>query len=200
MTTTSIRRLNTTLPTIPAADLPPLVYAHSADHDPALTATPAAFRPIVGAGWAKPSAGGLWTAPVTSYTPDGLPADSAWLKRCRSEMPTGAYTRLTEIVPDASARVLIVDTQADLAAIVDAYPASYGLHLPSIDDRYPDWPALAADGWDALYLTDDGQWETRRPPHGPNLYTWDVATVFWLRPAYTVGDTAAVPASQGGAA
>ena len=201
MTTTPTRRLDTVLPTVPAADLPPLVYAHGTDHDPAVTATPAAFRPIVGAGWAKPSAGtGLWTAPVTSSTPDGLPADSAWLEWCRIETPTGDYTHLTEIIPDASARVLVVDTQNDLIRIVDAYPASYGLHLSCIDDRYPDWPALAANGWDALYLTDNGQWETRLPPHGPNLYTWDVATVFWLRPAYTVGRTTVVPASQGGAA
>lgn len=189
-----------TLSTISAADLPPLVYAHGADHDLALTATPTAFRSVVGAGWVKPTAGGLWTAPVTNSTPDGLPADSAWLEWCRIETPTGDYTHLTEIIPDASARVLVVDTQSDLIRIVDAYPASYDLHLSSIDDRYPDWPALAANGWDALYLTDNGQWETRLPPRGPNLYGWDVATVFWLRPAYTVGRTAAVPASQGGAA
>lgn len=184
------------LTAISSALLPPLAYAHSADHDSALTA-PMYFRPIVSEGWVKPKSGtGLWTAPVVATGADGSPTDTAWLIYTREEMdgPEGAYTHLTEIKPDGNARVLQVDTQADLIAIVAAYPAAPvmpGLHR----GPYPDWAALAQD-WDAVYLTDEGQWATRLPRTGPDLYSWDVATVLWLRPAYRVGRTVAVPSQR----
>jgi hypothetical protein len=180
------------LPVITGAELPPLAYAHSADHDPALTA-PAHFRPIVHEGWVKPKSGtGLWTAPVTAADASGSPTDTAWLIYTREEMdvPAGSYSYLTEITPLADARVLRVDTHADLIAIVAAYPAApitSGLHR----GPYPNWTDMARD-WDAVYLTDDGQWATRLPRSGPDLYSWDVATVLWLQPAYTVGRTVAI--------
>lgn len=65
------------LPAVTGADLPRLVYAHSADHDPTLT-LPNRFRPIQPGGYVKPNAGGMWTAPVTEAAADGTPAQSAW--------------------------------------------------------------------------------------------------------------------------
>lgn len=181
------------LPSIAGRDLPPLAYAHNSSHDTALT-RPEHFRPVVGSGRVKPGGGGLWTAPVTATTPEGMPADTAWLEWCRAE-DFGAeyYTHLTEILPAPGARVLRIDSQADLVAIIDAFPA--GMHDAAprhCRHRVPDWVALAAAGWDAVYLTDEGQWATRIPPSGPDLYSWDLATVLWLRPAYTVGRTAVV--------
>lgn len=179
--------MSANLPTIAAADLPPLAYAHPAAHDIALTASPSSFRPVIGSGWVKPNGGsGLWTAPITRYTEAGLPADSVWLEWARLEMDFDGPSELTEIFPTAEARVLLIDSQADLVAIVDAYPAGRAFD----DLRYPDWPRLAADGWDAVYLTDEGQWATRLPDSGPDLYGWDMASVLWLRHAYTVGRTA----------
>ncbi|MCX5587608.1 hypothetical protein [Streptomyces erythrochromogenes] len=181
------------LPSVLGADLPALAYSHSAAHDPALT-HPAKFRPVLSDGWVKPKSGsGLWTAPITARTALGAPSDTAWLTFCREELwgAGDAYTHLTEIQPEPAARVLRIDTQADLIAIAGAYPAQPIAGLSR--GPYPDWAALAAD-WDAVYLTDDGQWATRLPYSGPDLYGWDVASVLWLRPRYSVGATVAVAA------
>lgn len=190
------------LATITPTDLPPQAYAHTADHDITLTADPAHWRPIrdIGTGWVKPKGGtGLWTSPVTARTPDGAPADSAWLEWCRAEMDTDTADQyLTEIAPAPTARLLLIDSQAHLAAIIDRYPAAQNPHIHRAG--YPDWPAMAAD-WDGVYLTDQGQWATRLPDTGPDLYGWDMESCLWLRPAYTVGRTARATArSEAGAA
>jgi hypothetical protein len=180
------------LSTIAAPQLPPLAYAHNNNVDVAGIA----FRPIAGFGWVKPHANtGLWTAPVTRTNNDGTPADSEWLEWCRSEWDTAGYTHLTEIGPFADARVLLIDCLADLVAVVNTFPAS-GEFSTGLNDRYPDWVALAEASWDAVFLTNRGQWATRMPPRGPNLYGWDVPSVLWLRPAYSVGRTVELDAAS----
>lgn len=192
------------LATITAAALPPQAYAHTAEHDVTHTANPARWRPIrsIGTGWVKPAAGsGLWTSPVTAHTDDGAPSDSAWLEWCRAEMDSDTSDLLlTEITPVAGARLLLIDDQAHLTAIVDAFPESDSQWI----DRgrlYPNWEALAAAGWDGVYLTDRGQWVTRLPQSGPDLYSWDLESLLWLRHAYAVGRTVpSVAHSEAGAA
>ncbi|GAA4702382.1 hypothetical protein [Streptomyces youssoufiensis] len=178
-----------TLATITAISLPDQVYAHAADHDVALTAGRETFRPVTGDGWVKPAIGtGLWTAPVTTRHDDGSPADSAWLERMREDMEADTSDLLlTEIHPSTDAQILLIDCQEHLAAIVDAFPAAP--HVPGLRRIYPGWQALAEAGWDAVYLTDRGQWATRLPVSGPDLYGWDLECVLWLRHAYTVGRT-----------
>lgn len=78
-----------------------------------------------------------------------------------------------------------IDSIADLTTVVDAFPATLGFPGAS---RYPDWLALAAAGWDAVYLTDKGQWATHMS-HPLDLYGWDCASVLWLRPSFVVGRT-----------
>jgi hypothetical protein len=175
---------------VAVTDLPPLAYAHGDNHDPALT-HPDHFRPVVNSdigASAKPH-GGLWTAPVAEAGPDGTVLRTAWTDWYRdNEYGTDDYAHFLWIRPRPDARVLLIDTLDDLRAIVAAYPAVPA--RPALDflrNKYPDWPALAAAGWDAVFLTDDGQWATRLPLYRePELYTWDCATVLWLRPAYTV--------------
>lgn len=174
-----------------AANLPRLAYVH----DNATDIAAAPFRPITSdTGWVKPNPGtGLWTAPVTRTNADGAPADTEWLAYCRDEMnDTDGCEYLTEIVPAVDARVLLIDSLPDLVAIVDEFPAS-NRFLVGLADRYPDWSAIAGASWDAVYLTDRGQWETRLPPRGPNLYGWDIPSVLWLNPAFSVGRTVEVP-------
>jgi hypothetical protein len=182
------------LATLPADALPPQAYAHAADHDVRLTADPTHWRPIrdIGTGWVKPHAAtGLWTSPVTAHRADGTPTDSAWLEWCRSETDTDTSSRmLTEIWPISNARLLLIDEQAHLAAIINAYPAEPNPYVPHRNGGlYPDWAALAADGWDGVYLTGRGQWATRLPKSGPDLYGWDLESCLWLRPTYVVGRT-----------
>lgn len=193
------------LATITAVSLPPQVYAHTAAHDVTLTANPARWRPVKGIdmGWVKPHSGtGMWTSPVTARTADGLPADSAWLEWCRTEMDSDTSGQLlTEITPHGTARLLLIDDQTHLAAIVAAYPAERNPYVPHRYGLYPDWEALAADGWDGVYLTERGQWATRLPHSGPDLYGWDLESMLWLRPAFAVGRTARSAArSEAGAA
>ncbi|MEU7399956.1 hypothetical protein [Streptomyces sp. NPDC044948] len=194
------------LATITTAALPPQVYAHTEGHDVNLTADPAHWRPVrgIGTGWVKPHAGtGLWTSPVTAHRTDRTPTDSAWLEWCRSEMDSDTSPLwLTEIWPTGDARLLLIDDQAHLAAIIAAYPAKPNRYVAHRNGgRYPDWEALAADGWDGVYLTDRGQWATRLPRSGPDLYGWDLESCLWLRPSFVVGRTVRSAArSEAGAA
>ncbi|MET8826024.1 hypothetical protein ABZX40_13205 [Streptomyces sp. NPDC004610] len=179
------------LATITSASLPAQVYAHDPEHEVSLTADPACFRPIVGVGtgWVKPAAGsGLWTAPVTARSAAGVPADSAWLEWQRSQMDTDTSdSLLTEIIPAPRARLLLIDCHEHLVEIVNAFPAD--ADLPFVAELYPDWPGMAAAGWDGVYLTERGQAATRWPASGPDLYSWDLESMLWLRHAYTVGRT-----------
>ena len=181
---------------IPVADLPPLAYLYGENHDPALT-EPEHFRAITSNGWVKPS-GGLWTAPITARADDGSVLRTAWTEWCVDNMWADLVkARFLEILPRPDARVLLVDAMDDLQALVAAFPNTeprYRLRYGHAD-QFPNWQTMAAC-WDAVYLTDAGQWATRLPPYGePNLYTWDCASVLWLRPAYSV----AVSCPTGGA-
>jgi hypothetical protein len=180
------------LATITAVSLPQQVYAHTAEHDVAMTTDPDRFRPIqgIGTGWVKPKGGtGLWTSPVTGRTDDGAPADSAWLEWCRSEMDADTSgLLLTEITPVRDARLLLIDDQAHLVSIIQEFPQSDSQWIGR-GRLYPDWEAMAAAGWDGVYLTDRGQWATRLPKSGPDLYSWDLESMLWLRHTYTVGRT-----------
>ncbi|MGW4222929.1 hypothetical protein ACWEG1_05680 [Streptomyces bauhiniae] len=187
------------LATIPADVLPPQVYAHPIEHDVTVTADPNRFRAIrgIGTGWVKPKGGtGLWTAPVTATAADGRPVDSAWLEWCRAEMDSDTSDQyLTEIHPMPGARILLIDCHEHLVEIVRQFPAASD--MPWVAESYPDWEGLAAAGWDAVYLTDRGQWATRLPKSGPDLYSWDLESCLWLRHAYTVGRTAVSQTPEG---
>lgn len=175
------------LPMMTGADLPRQVYSHAPDHDPALT-QPEKFRtPVNSKFMPKPEAGGLWTATVTQVEPTGAVRSTSWLDWCRSEnFGRGRYTRYLEIRPTPCARVLRIDSLADLRAI----HSEYGF-LP--DDRFPafaavlDWERMAREGVDGVYLTHQGQYETRFPSDGgPSLYGWDTESLLLLNPAYRV--------------
>lgn len=179
-----------TLPTIDAGALPRLAYSHGDAHDPALT-EPAKFRPVLNAeGSVKPRAGGLWTSPVGKTGPAGEIIETAWTAYCRSEsVGPDRCTHFLEIAPAPRARSLRVDGQDDLRAVHDQYalPAA-GISFPGLPEwAVLDWERMAEDGWDAVYLTERGQYETRFPEDpGMSWYGWDVATVLWLRPSYKV--------------
>jgi hypothetical protein len=175
------------LPVVAGADLPRQAYSHGPEHDPEWT-RPENFRPITNKRrrWVKPDPGtGFWTATVTEETADGNPARTSWTEWCDGEQ-FGTYTHLVEVIPHPAARVIRIATLAALCSVVAAFPTEPLFDGASI---YPDWAALARD-WDAVWLTDEGQWATRLPPvSSPDLYGWDCESVLFLRPAYTVGET-----------
>ncbi|MFJ6215109.1 hypothetical protein ACIQGZ_17495 [Streptomyces sp. NPDC092296] len=125
---------------------------------------------------------------MTESSPGGEPVRTAWTDWCRDEacFDADTYVRFVEIVPAPDARVLRIDTLADLRTVVAAFPADP--FYPGQRQEYPDWHAMAAAGWDAVWLTDDGQ---RATPYGePNLYGWDCESVLWLHPAYSCKEVA----------
>jgi hypothetical protein len=136
------------------------------------------FEPITMTGdrlFKKPR-GGLWTCQ------DDPRGRSHWREWNRSEgcsftrgMPTWRLT-----VPEA--RVYTIDTYVDLCTALRRWP-----HHRYADSRFHslreeveiNFEAMAAE-YDAVELTEEGQWRTRLS-HPHNLYGWDVPTILWFR-------------------
>lgn len=119
--------------------------------------------------------GGLWTS---SFIPDGE-HDSDWLRWCETEGYFAGRVRWY-LWPEEDLDILEVDTLDDLREIVDRYPETEKYTL-DIHHSAIDFEAIAADGWDALHLTEEGQWNTRMPGReNPNLYGWDSECTLWF--------------------
>lgn len=177
-----------TLSTISAADLPAQAYAHIVGPEvAAMFLAPDNWRPIGNRPYgSKPKwHTGLWTGTVLMRDAnDGSPVDSTWLQWMRDEQWGNPEAHnLTEVVPDGAARILLINSLADLQALIAAHPARYE------SETFPDWEAAAKE-WDAVYLTETGQWETRYSE--PSLYGWDVECVLWLNHAFTARTAAGV--------
>lgn len=121
----------------------------------------------------KPDEGGLWTS---SERPGGV---SDWMRWCVVEGYKGPAFHVWRLHPDPVARVFVIAGLAELLALAERYPSRCPIRSERI---YPDWTALAAD-YDAVHLTEAGQWATRltRPA---NLYGWDCESTLWLRWAF----------------
>lgn len=134
---------------------------------------------------------GLWCSPVTTWSSDGAPAGTAWTDWCATPdeltgQPSvlhGKYTQFTAVEPLPQARIYLIDTADDLNRLVGAFllPLEHPMRRTA-----PDWEAMAASGWDAVYASIAGltanaeRWVTVEP----SLSGWDCPSVLWLRPAY----------------
>jgi hypothetical protein len=111
-------------------------------------------------GWERKPFGGLWASPVDSQ--DG------WKEWCISEE---FHTELLEVSFEfiVDGNVAIIDSLDDL------------MKLPL--NRYSsiDFEKLLEDGVDAIWLTDNGQWDTRLSTPA-DLYGWDCESVLVLNP------------------
>lgn len=154
---------------ITGADLPELGWQHTEPFNPA------AIDPATNNGWIKP-AGGLWTSPLR----DGV---TGWAQWCREEQWGTPDAPVTRILPNPGARVYVIDTLADLVQLEAAFPSADS-SLPAEIKMWPqiDWQAVASE-YDAIWLTEEGQWRTRHST--PSLYGWDCETVLWLNPCVT---------------
>jgi hypothetical protein len=176
------------LPEITAKDLPRQAYAHSKDHEVVLT-LPEKFRPVVNSGFdPKPTAGGMWTAPVTDVDHTGGILSTEWTDWCRSEhYGSEYYTHFLEIAPNPDFRGLVIDGLDDLRAIMGTYEGSRNPRYAFSMWAVLDFEQMAADGIDAVFLTGRGQMETRFPEDRKlSLYGWDAASVLWVRSNYRV--------------
>lgn len=199
------------MPTCDTADLPPLAWVHQASEkfDPDLILP---MSPLTRTETGKPTYGGLWTSPMYG------PGDCAWTRAVR-DMSIHYDDELTvsTVVPHPGGLVAVVESVADLADLVTAYPGTTPIqpvavmlgHLPAdAPALVADFQALACAGYAAFWLTspglrDCGQRHLEVRPARTTardawlgaleLYGWDCETVLWLRPALDVRDS--VPAA-----
>lgn len=161
------------------------------------------WRPVTNDHAINKPRGGLWTAPA--LLPKGkwrpIPRRSTWSEWCESEMPYMInHGWQTQLFPEPDAPFAVIDTAADAVALYDAFPfdenpvaqllAEHGV-TGHIHEKMIDWQRLLSTGVAGVYLTDRGQIETRLPDTSivPSLYGWDVATVWFGRRAFRVGQT-----------
>ena len=134
---------------------------------------------------------GLWCSPVTDWSAEHAPTATAWTKWCATPDELtglqsehhGRYTQFTEVEPLPRARIYLIDTTDDLNQLVEAFPLPRGHPMRR---TAPDWAAMAASGWDAVYVSEAGLTANaeRIPIYEPSLAQWDCPSVLWLRPAY----------------
>lgn len=115
---------------------------------------------------------GFWTS---TYNTDEN--TSAWVDWCHSEdfgNPDACNWFL--LAPSPKAKIYTIDTLEDLKVLAANYtnPATPAFMTMF---TYLDFERIARD-FDAINLTDHGQWVTR---HGtPSLYGWDCESTLWF--------------------
>ncbi|MFG3149116.1 hypothetical protein [Streptomyces sp. me109] len=182
-----------TLPALDAALLPPTAYACAEDGGPPHRD---GFIKVTNLEHGNRPANGLWSAPITSWTDDGLPHSTTWTDWCAAPGdPTGLphvhhesgkpYSQLFRLEPAAAARIYLIDSTTDLDLLIAAFPLprSAPMHRTA-----PNWEALAGARWDAVYASVQGfaANANRFVGHEPSLYGWECASVLWLSDNYRV--------------
>lgn len=140
---------------------------------------PAELRPVDGEMHLpiKPK-GGMWTS---TYTPEDE-HDSDWIRWCSTEgFYGGRHKWLLE--PKDNLNVLVVDSMEDLEAVMSVYKKEYYKGTPaSVIGANPLDFEMIAEDFDAMRLTEDGQWDTRLTgADEPDLYGWDSESVLNFR-------------------
>jgi hypothetical protein len=166
--------------------LPPIAHASETDVPP----DPRSFKAVKNREDIIRPDFGLWCSHVTAWSCDGAPTGTVWTDWCATPdevgLPSGLdgrYTEFTAVEPLLDARIYLIGTARDLDRLVAAFPLppDHPMHLIA-----PDWEAMAAAGWDAVYVSEAGLTENamRVPIGGASLALWDCASVLWMRPAY----------------
>lgn len=129
----------------------------------------------------KPT-GGLWTS---TWDED---AGSGWTRWCDEEQFRGPQHEVWLLTPDPEARVYTVDNYTHLERLHRMYGVA-PLDYPTLRWEY------IAERYDAVHLTEDGQWRTRltRPY---SLYGWDCESTVWLRWSFTAVERYGLWSSQ----
>jgi len=125
------------------------------------------FTPVKNRNWNKPT-GGLWTSPLYSSW--------GWKDWCHAEN----FRECTEdnsfiITLKENARVLKIDTRQDLYNVKETIIINAGPYARKMLDF-----ELLAKNYDAIWLTENGQIETRFPAYYDNISTRDENAAFDL--------------------
>lgn len=122
--------------------------------------------------------GGMWTS---TYTPSAE-YDSDWIRWCSSEGFYGGRHKWL-LKPKDDIDVLVVNSLEDLQSVAKVYEKDTYKGAPSdrLSDTVFDFEDISRD-FDAMRLTEDGQWDTRMPGRDePSLYGWDSESVLNFR-------------------
>ena len=148
--------MQTTL--IREAEAPVVTFIHEAAPDRSM------IQRVSNAGWVKPN-GGIWTSPQGSTY--------GWREWCASESFGSADAQEFTLTPKPGTRVAVIDSLADLEALIAFYPSEDIIGKPVLD-----FEAMARD-YDGLWLTEEGQWATRMTT--PGLYGFDMECILFFR-------------------
>ena len=121
----------------------------------------------------KPS-GGLWTSTLRDDNRSG------WLDWKDRESHYTGEEEVWHIEPESNLDILIIEDQPHLEAILERYERddlSGSLSTQARAFAPLDFEAIG-ENYDAIRLTEQGQWNTRMTR--PGLYGWDCESVLWL--------------------
>jgi hypothetical protein len=162
-----------------AEDLPVQLHLSSEDAMRA-EVIPATNADGSGIPFCKPC-GGMWTS-----TWDQETRISGWVEWCQGEFQTPLVEKYWHLLtPQPGIRVYTIDTYDDLTRLLGRYERRFTGKFASLGFRqnYLDFERLAQD-YDAIHMTDDGQWATRLT-YPANLYGWDCECTLWFRWCFT---------------
>jgi hypothetical protein len=104
-----------------------------------------------------------------------------WMRFCMSEQFYESSWRFGYVYqPRKNLRIVEIDGLNDLLAVLDEFgTVDSRMAQLGFPRRYPNWQEMAKH-FDAIHLTEKGQWETRfsRPN---DLYGWDTESTLFLR-------------------
>lgn len=131
------------------------------------------FRPIKNDSFVKPK-GGAWTS---TYTPNKKYL-SDWLRWYDSEMPYTKTPCLYILYPKSTAKVYTINSYMDLEKLHNDGFSGNSSRVLSLREHL-DFEKIAKV-YDAIHLTENGQWRTRlSTPY--SLYGWDCESTLWFR-------------------
>lgn len=132
-----------------------------------------AWRPIAQDNVRNKPRGGLWTSTWDD-------AGSDWLREAGpANMDLlGPAPEVWLLTPEPAANVLTIDGLDELVTIFD-----HGYGIDVFGGRVINFQLLAQD-YDAVHLTEKGQWATRLS-WPDDLYGWDCECTLWLRWRFT---------------
>lgn len=117
--------------------------------------------------------GGTWTSSFEEES------GSSWMAFCGMEQVDWLREKGFVCKIDKKAKILKIDTLADLKGIL----RNYGVSKTPLEGQTLDFEKLSKD-YDGVHLTEGGQWRTRLTTPD-NLYGWDVESTVFFRDVFS---------------
>lgn len=110
--------------------------------------------------------GGLWCCPTNT---------NQWFDFVENEMPERNNTDNFKFTLDKKSKIYTIDTLYDLTNLI-GWGYTYKRDVWYDETIWIDYEKLSRY-YDGIFLTDNGQYETRMPSGNMNLYGWDIESL-----------------------